>query len=140
MRNDRVLDPAPRREVDQRCLTGGAGNTAAGRGDASSCARNSHLSISLMTKVQCSKVHDAHVGCGSWLCENAETGSLTGLCCSAMALREVCKHIFPISSLTQPDAVSHTVSARGLARNAKVRAHHALTAARTGLTPKIFST
>src|SRR5262249_62283262 len=77
---------------------------------------------------------------GSWLCENAETGSLTGLGCSATALREVCEHIFPISSLTQPDAVSRIVSARGPTRKAKVRARHALTAARTGLTPKIFST
>src|SRR5262249_3848067 len=62
MRNDRVLDPAPRREVDQCCLTGGVGNTAAGRGDASSCARNSHLSISVMTKVQCSKVQQTDLG------------------------------------------------------------------------------
>src|SRR5262245_46074864 len=100
MRNDRVLDPAPQREVDQCCLTG-VGNTAAVRGDASSCARNSHLSISLMTKVQCSKVHDAHVGCGSSSCENAKSGSLTGLDCSATKLSEVCEHIFSISSATQ---------------------------------------
>jgi hypothetical protein len=77
---------------------------------------------------------------GSWLCENAETGSLTGLGCSATTLREVCEPIFPISSLTQPDAVPHIVSARGPARKAKARAHHALTAAIIGLTPKIFST
>src|SRR5262245_61967866 len=53
---------------------------------------------------------------------------------------EVCEHIFPIWSLTQPDAAPRIVSAPVPARAAKVRAHHALTAAIIGLTPKIFST
>src|SRR5262249_14320307 len=43
-------------------------------------------------------------GSGSWFCENAETGSLTGLGCGATTFREVCEHIFPISSATQPYA------------------------------------
>src|SRR5262249_46818074 len=80
------------------------------------------------------------VGDGSWLCENAGAGSLTDLDCSAAKLGEVCEHIFPISSSTQPDAAPRIVSAPGPARAAKVRAHHALTAAIIGLTPKIFST
>src|SRR5262249_8411048 len=75
-----------------------------------------------------------------WLCENAGAGSLTDLDCSAAKLGEVCEHIFPISSSTQPDAAPRIVSAPGPARAAKVRAHHALTAAIIGLTPKIFST
>src|SRR5262249_33548338 len=81
-----------------------------------------------------------HGGFGSWLCENAAAGSLTDLDCSAAKLGEVCEHIFPISSLTQPDAAPRIVSAPGPDRKAKVRAHHALTAAIIGLTPKIFST
>jgi hypothetical protein len=40
---------------------------------------------------------------GSWSCENAQAGSLTGLGCGATTLREVCEHIFPISSATQTD-------------------------------------
>src|SRR5215831_8997928 len=80
----------------------------------------------------------ARVCNGSWLCEKAEAGSLTSLGCGATTLREVCEHIFPISSLTQPDAVPRIVSARGLARKMKVRAHHALTAAIIGLAPIIF--
>jgi hypothetical protein len=69
-----------------------------------------------------------------------ESGSLTGLDCSATKLRKVCEHIFPISPATQPDAGPGIVIAQGPARRAKVRAHHALTAAIIGLTPKIFST
>jgi hypothetical protein len=37
---------------------------------------------------------------GSWPCENAEAGSLTGLDCSAAKLRELCKQFFPISPAT----------------------------------------
>src|SRR5690242_14977284 len=61
--------------------------------------------------------------CGSWSCDNAETGSLTGLDCSAARLREILEHILPISSATQTDAVSSVVSPRDLARKAKARAH-----------------
>src|SRR5215469_12463033 len=50
------------------------------------------------------------VSLGSWPCDNAEAGSLTGPDCSATKLGEVCEHIFPISSLTQPDAVPRIVS------------------------------
>jgi len=32
--------------------------------------------------------------CGSWLCGNAEAGSLSGLGCSATELREVCVQYF----------------------------------------------
>ena len=59
------------------------------------------------------------VSFGSWLCENAEAGSLTGLDCSATELREVCENIFPISSPTQPDAAPSIVRPRGPARKAK---------------------
>src|SRR5262249_2715664 len=81
----------------------------------------------------------AHVRVGSWPCDNAEAGSLTGSGCSATMLGEVCEHIFPISSATQPDAAPRIVSAPGPDRQAKVRAHHALTAAIIGLTPTMFS-
>ena len=76
----------------------------------------------------------------SWLCENAEAGSLTGLDCSATELREVCENIFPISSPTQPDAAPSIVRPRGPATKAKVRAHHALTTAIIGLMPTMLST
>src|SRR5262249_42881311 len=45
-----------------------------------------------------------NVGGGSWSCENAKAGSLTGLGRSATKLDEVSEHIFPISSATQIDA------------------------------------
>src|SRR5262245_18767769 len=77
---------------------------------------------------------------GSWLCENAAAGSLTGLDCGATKLGKVLEHILPISSATETDAAPRIVSARDSARKAKVRAHHALTAAIIGLTPNIFST
>jgi len=77
---------------------------------------------------------------GSWLCENAAAGSLTGLDCSAAQLRGVLEHILPISSAMQTDATPSVVSPLGPARKAKVRAHHTLTAAIIGSTPKIFST
>jgi hypothetical protein len=87
-----------------------------------------------------SNVSPINFGLGSWSCDNAETGSLTGLDCSATRLREILEHILPISSATQTDAAQSIVSARGPARKAKVRARHALTAAIIGLTPTIFST
>src|SRR5215475_13051506 len=41
---------------------------------------------------------------GSWSCGNGETGSLTGLDCSATKLGEDFEHILPISPATQTDA------------------------------------
>src|SRR5215471_13570429 len=38
---------------------------------------------------------------GSWLCENAAAGSLTGLDCGATKLGKVLEHILPIWSATQ---------------------------------------
>src|SRR5690349_5985215 len=97
-------------------------------------------SHSAMTNAALQRDDLGHDRSGSWSCDNAETGSLTGLDCSAARLREILEHILPISPATQTDAAQSIVSARGPARKAKVRARHPLTAAIIGLTPTIFST
>src|SRR5262245_6859915 len=82
-----------------------------------------------------------NVGMGSWPCGNAEAGSLAGprLQCSVAprGLRAIFCRFRLQRKLTRPLA---SRAAPGPARTAKVRAHHALTAAIIGLTPKIFST
>jgi hypothetical protein len=77
---------------------------------------------------------------GSWSCENAEAGSLTGLDCSATKLCEACAQYFSDFACNATDAALSHREREARARQAKVRAHHALTAAIIGLTPKIFST
>src|SRR5262245_28248789 len=58
---------------------------------------------------------------GSWSCENAEVGSLTGLDCSATKLCEACAQYFSDFACNATYAAPRIVSARGPAKQAKVK-------------------
>src|SRR6516165_10134124 len=75
---------------------------------------------------------------GSWSCDNADVGSLTGVGCNAPRSASVFEHIFPIST-REGKLVGRAAGIVALVRD-DVGALYAPTAAIIGFIPTIFST